>query len=174
MRYICPECGGEIPEDNDFCFQCGRTRDNTIRLDESGNFIQPEKNMCASCGAELSSDDLFCPACGEARSRIQMAAFKPQMVKYGWIGLALAFIPGALGFVPGFAGIFGLGHLYFRKWGRGVLYLSVSAFIFYIRYINDDTSLIQDILYITVTAFFYIIQGMEVLVLAYMPPKNPK
>jgi len=174
MKYICPECGSEIPEDSEFCYTCGRKRDNTIRLDQSGHFVPPEENRCASCGTEMSPDDLFCPSCGELRSKIQMIAFRPQMVKYGWIGIALAIIPGALGFIPGLIGgitILGLGHFYFKKWSRGITYIFLSLVITYVK-ITTGMSVWTNLVFEIAIVFFYLLQAMEVFVLAFMPPKT--
>ncbi|MCL1811450.1 MAG: zinc ribbon domain-containing protein [Methanomassiliicoccaceae archaeon] len=172
MRYICPECGADIPEEQDFCYSCGRKKDNTIRLDESGRFVPPETDKCASCGAEMKKDDLFCPDCGERRALAQMAVFRPQLIKYGWIGVLLAFIPGALGFLPGLFSIFGLGHLYFRKWTRGGMFLLLSVFMIYIKFSNMEMNLTMSIIFSITSVFIYLLQAMEVLVLAFMPPKT--
>jgi DNA-directed RNA polymerase subunit RPC12/RpoP len=179
MRYVCPQCGKEIPEDSDFCYGCGRKKDNSIRLDQSGRFVPPEENKCAACGAEMQRDDLFCPNCGERASRTQMVMFRPKMVKYGWIGLALALIPGALGFgfIPVINGIemisiFGLGHFYFKKWKRGGMFLLFTAFFFYIKYIGDDSSFAISLILTITMMFVYILQLMEVFVLAFIPPKK--
>jgi len=185
MRYICPECGSEIPEDLEFCYSCGRKKDNTIRLDQGGHFVQPEENKCASCGAEMLSNDLFCPNCGERRSKTQLSAFRPKMTKYGWIGLSLALIPGALGFIPisigvipALPGIFGLGHLFFKKWPRGALFLLFSIFFYYIRITSDmvstETNVWMAIFFQLGIIFIYLLQTMETFVLAYTPPKTPE
>jgi len=175
MIYICPECGDEIPEEQSFCYSCGRKRDNTIRLDDKGNFIHSDPNKCVSCGAEMHPDDLFCRNCGETLSRTQAETFRPAMTKYSWIGLALAFIPGALGFVPDVFGItlfsiFGLGHLYFKKWKRGALFLMVTAIVIYIRYLGFPDSLFNTMIFLIFTSFIYILQTAEVFVLAFKPP----
>ncbi|MDR3075343.1 MAG: zinc ribbon domain-containing protein [Candidatus Methanoplasma sp.] len=172
MRYICPECGSEIPESSEFCYTCGRKRDNTIRLDESGRFVSPDKNMCASCNSELSPNDLFCQQCGEPISRMQMTMFRPKLVKYGWIGILLAIIPGAMGFVPGFFGIYGLGHFYFRRWARGATFIALSALMYYIRFGGFELSLWSNILLGIASTFFFFLQLMEVTVLAFMPHKT--
>jgi len=172
MRYICPECGSEIPEDHNFCYSCGRKKDNTIRMDESGRFIQPEKNECASCGTEMLPDDRYCPNCGEPVSRPQKVVFRPKLTKKGWIGIILAFVPGALGFIPGFFSIFGLGHLFFKKWSRGALFLVLSAVMLYVRSGWMEASLITSIIFVTLSVFIFLLQGMEVLVLAFMPTKK--
>jgi len=176
MRYICPECGGEIPEDLDFCQFCGRKKDNTIRLDQSGRFVPPDKNQCASCGTEMQPGDLFCPSCGKPISKTQMAAFRPKLAKHAWIGIALAFIPGALGLVPipGLFSIFGLGHLFFRKWPRAIMFFILSALVFLLHhnYGGGEASFLTELLIVIITVFFYLIQAMEALVLAFMPSKT--
>ena len=174
MRYICPECGGEIPEDLDFCHFCGRKKDDTIRLDQAGRFIPPDKNKCASCGAEMQQNDLYCPNCGEQISKAQLAAFRPKMAKYAWIGIALAFIPGALGLVPGLFSIFGLGHLYFRKWSRAAMFFILTALLFLLKtnYGGAEASFWTDLILVIITLFIYLIQAMEAIVLAFMPSKT--
>ncbi len=166
MRYICPECGNEIPEDSEFCYSCGRKRDDTIRLDDEGKFVAPNANQCASCGNEISPNDLFCQHCGAPITRIQMAAFRPKMVKYGWIGIVLALIPGLFS-------IYGLGHLYFRRWSRAAIFLLTSAFMVYLRWgSNIEMNIWTTLLFGIMSIFLYLMQAMEVLVLAFMPPKT--
>ena len=190
MMYICPECGSEIPEDMAFCSYCGRKKDNTIRLDQAGHFVQPGANICSSCGSEMLPEDLFCPNCGERRSQTQLATFRPKMVGYGWVGLVLAIVPGVLGFIPDFNGVFttlfgismlpsiyGLGHLYFKRWGRGAMFIVFSAFLFYVRFTSEgtlDTNLWQAVFFQFISIFIFMLQTMEVFVQAYTPPKAPK
>jgi len=164
MKYICPECGSDIPEDSEFCHHCGRKKDDTIRLDQSGHFVQPEVK-CTSCGIGMPQN---------------VPKFRPQMVKYGWIGLVLAAVGGALALVPfgpigplaGLFSIYGLGHLYFKKWKRAAWFFFISAFMFVMRYINPEMSLFSQLVFVIFTIFFFILQFMEVWVLAYMPPKT--
>jgi hypothetical protein len=178
MRYICPECGNEIPEDQVFCYSCGRKRDNTIRLDEKGNFVQSEEDRCASCDGEMQPDDPFCRSCSQPISRTQLAAFKPKMTKNGWIGLSLALIPGALGFVPieifgiWMFGIYGLGHFYFKKWKRGVMFLMITGMLFYLKNISPNSSLIMTLMVMMMVVFIFVLQAAEVFVLAHMPAKT--
>jgi len=171
MRYICPECGSDIPEDSEFCYKCGRKKDNIIRLDQSGHFVQPEEDKCESCGADMAKDEIFCQKFGQPRSRTLMTAFQPKLIKYGWIGLALALIPGAFGFIPGLYSIYGLGHLYFKRWSRGAVYLLFTVFFFYMKY-TTTMDVWTNLLFEILSIFIYILQAMEVLVLAFMPPKS--
>ncbi|MCL2318138.1 MAG: zinc ribbon domain-containing protein [Methanomassiliicoccaceae archaeon] len=181
MKYICPECGSDIPEESDFCYHCGRKRDNTIRLDQSGHFIPPVTERCRSCGAEIPVDAWTCPKCNEPRTRKQLSEFKPKMVKNGWIGIVLAaiggilvFIPvGPIGPLPGLFSIFGLGHIYFKKWKRAGWFLILSVFMLFIRvYQTGVDSFFSHVLFILITGFIFMMQIMEVFVLSYMPPKT--
>lgn len=167
MKHICPECGSEIPEDSDFCFSCGRKKDDTIVLDDSGHFIDSNENKCTACGTELGPLDLFCPSCGKPTTKEQMIAFRPKMRKYGWIGILLAVIPGIFN-------LCGLGHLYFRKWGRAAMYLAISAMMMYIRYGGFEMGLFTQILFILVSGFIFVMQAFETYILAFVPPKTPE
>ena len=137
----------------------------------------------------MGSADLFCPNCGERRSQTQLATFRPKMVGYGWVGLVLAIVPGILGFIPDFGiisslfgipalpSIFGLGHLYFKKWSRGAMFLGISVLLFAARFyadLNMDTDPIGAVLFQFTMIFMFMLQAMEVFVQAYTPPKTPK
>jgi ribosomal protein L40E len=174
MRYICPECGSEIPDESEFCHHCGRKRDNTIVLDQAGHFIEPDKNKCAACGADLAPGDLFCMKCGNQMSRTLMTVFRPKMVKNGWIGIVLAIAGGALGLVPGLFCIFGLGHFFFKKWTRGAYYIFLSVVMFLFRYFETGSSLLTGVLFIVLSLFVFVLQLFEVIMHAYTPPKTSK
>ncbi len=166
MKTICPECGNEIPDDSKFCYNCGRSNKDAIKIDEKGNVLQGN-NICKTCGCEISPKDLFCQHCGTAITKDQMVTtFKPKMAKNGWIGIALA-----LG--PGFVNIFGLGHLWFKRYKRAALYLIVSIPLFYLTYFAELTSYYSTILFIT-SLFIYFIQAMEAFTLAFMPVQQKK
>lgn len=165
MKYICPECGNEIPEGSEFCHTCGRKKDDTIRLDDSGNFVPPDESSCSSCGGKIEPNDLFCQHCGAPTQRTQMLTFRPKMRKYGWIGILLAAIPGAFG-------LFGLGHIYFKKWLRGIMFLVISPIILYIRFGGVELSTFTEIIFILLFGFLFVMQAAEALVLAFIPPKT--
>jgi Predicted membrane protein len=159
--YICPECNSEVPSDSDFCFVCGRMAKRSQPSFEGDSITE---KICTTCGNELLTNDLFCRKCGTPITRFQISAFKPSLTKRGKIGLALALI-------PGFCAIFGLGHIFFKKWSRGAMYLVFSALMLYMVYIDKVDGLM---LYATIgfSIILYIIQAFEVLVLAYIPPKT--
>jgi hypothetical protein len=134
--------------------------------------VPPDKDRCASCNAELSSDDLVCRHCGEPISRTQTITFMPKMTKYGWVGILLALIPGVMGFLPGFFSIYGLGHIYFRKWSRGILFLMLSALMYYIEFGGLELNFWTNLLFGIVSTFIFLLQLMEAAVLAFMPRKT--
>jgi len=160
MIYTCPECNSEVPSDSDFCFVCGRM----VKKSSSTFGENPStEKICVKCGNELLNNDLFCRKCGTPITTFQISAFKPTLTKRGKIGLALALI-------PGLCAIFGLGHIFFKKWSRGAMFLTISALMIYFIFIDGMEGLMLYMV-IGVTAMLYFIQAFEVLVLAYMPPK---
>ena len=175
MKYICLDCGNEIPEDSDFCYVCGKKKTSATVMNESVRFhppmSSPTANKCASCGADLMQEDAFCPNCGVRASRPQMISLNFKLVKYGWIGILLAIIPGVIGFYPGLFPVFGLGHFYFKKWKRGVIFLLLSAMIAFAKLGYLQGSMLTDIIILVASVFIFLQQSMEVVVLAFMPPK---
>ena len=119
MKYICPECGSEIPEENEFCEHCGCLRSKALRTDDQGNF---DTTRCPNCGEPITGDENFCGACGAALVKQNpMVMMKP--AKYAWVAFALALI-------PGFFNIFGLGHLVLKKWSRAFMFLALSVILY--------------------------------------------
>jgi len=55
---ICPNCGAEITNGDEFCNSCG------THEKYSENSEQGKKNLCSNCGMEFGSDDIFCGHCG--------------------------------------------------------------------------------------------------------------
>lgn len=165
MIHICPECGNEIPEDSEFCYICGRKKDNTLRIDDSGKVVPPGEDVCQACGNELMPDDLFCKHCKQPTQRMRGLTFKPKMRKYGWIGILLAAIPGLFG-------VFGLGHIYFRRWGRAALFLIITPLAMHMLYTGLPDPLFMKITYILMFGFIYVLQAAETFVLAHIPPKT--
>lgn len=155
MSYICTECGKEVPDDSDFCYYCGRTKENILEKDRPRG--TGAVGICARCGDDIGPNDLFCQHCGQPISKAQTALFKPKITGKSWIGIFLALIPGVFN-------IFGLGHLFFKKWSRGAMYLAISAFLLYIQYFSGNES--QSIFFFILQAGVYVVQAMEVLALA--------
>lgn len=52
-KFVCSECGAEVPPDAKKCPQCGEP------------FEEEEKRICSECGAEIKSSDTKCWNCGK-------------------------------------------------------------------------------------------------------------
>jgi ribosomal protein L40E len=66
-KFICSECGAEVPADAKECPQCGE-RFEVEGVPETKPPEEPAKKgsfICSECGAEVSGEDDVCPNCGE-------------------------------------------------------------------------------------------------------------
>jgi hypothetical protein len=163
MKYICPECGNEIPEGSDFCHVCGCLKSKSIKIDDNGKLIG-SNGKCSVCGSEVGPSDLFCEHCGNPITKAQMRTFKPTVSRKGWAAIALALIPGLIN-------VFGLGHLVYKMWSRAVMYLVMSAFIIYIQFFVSGISGNMKILLFLTEIVLYMFQALEVFALATGMPK---
>jgi hypothetical protein len=85
----CPNCGGKISPDDQFCGSCGA---EVIPVKPA---VQAPPSECPKCGKPLSADDQFCGACGHRISGSQPAKEtpvsessgkkQPKSKKLGWI-----------------------------------------------------------------------------------------
>ena len=151
MRYICSECGSEIPEGEDFCSRCGALKSKAIVTDDNGNF---NANVCPNCGAPTVPGENFCGSCGAAIANPSVVQMKP--VKNAWLALGLALI-------PGFFNVYGLGHLVLRKWSRGIMFLAISAILFFARpAINPMLGVILDV-------GVFMFQAFDIMKYVYSP-----
>lgn len=160
MRSICPECGSEIPSDSEFCHHCGRIDTNRMRIADDGS-LQQGDGVCGRCGAALGPDDLFCRDCGAIATVGCAVPFRPKLTRHGIVGIVLALIPGLFG-------IFGLGHLWFGRYGRAAMFLLVSIPLFYLSFIDKAADFSGTLVFLA-RMFLYFIQTMEVMTLALIP-----
>ena len=121
MKYICPECGSEIPEEDEFCTRCGCLKSKSIVTDDSGNV---DTTHCPNCGEPIVGNENFCGACGAPLIR-NAVPVRMKTAKYAWLAFLLAL-------VPGFFNIFGLGHLVLKKWSRGFMFLAISVILYFV------------------------------------------
>ncbi len=119
MKYICPECGSEIEDGADFCYNCGCLKSKAYAVRDAG----AEGNICSKCGEEVSEGELFCRHCG---APVAAAATPLKVSSNSSLALLLAF-------VPGFFSIYGLGHLVLKEWIRASMFLSMTALYWYMR-----------------------------------------
>lgn len=154
MRCICHDCGMEIPDDMDFCPQCGCLRSKATQVDDSGFPVR----VCPRCGAAASPRDAFCGSCGESLDSVRPdpVMIRPRMRRNG----ALAFM---LAVVPGFFNIFGIGHLLMRDWAKGIMFLCMSAVLWYICGWTFSSSNLM-ITLVSILVFFYQLNDISRLI----------
>lgn len=144
MKLICGECRNAIPEGMDFCPRCGCTIDHAMALDD-GNAVG---RICPSCGNMCSRADTFCGGCGTRLPPVAGPGYTMQVMNRRG-GLALV-----LGLIPGFFNIFGLGHLVLKQYSRGVMFLVMTAVLWYLNgWQLFSQSFLVSVL--SITLFFY-------------------
>lgn len=168
IRYICSECGNEIPYDSDFCYKCGNLRSKAFKIDDGGN-LQGEEVPCSNCGKPILEGAKFCKHCGiESNIPVQTTAGTAQSMPYnmsyhvpvlqknGTMAIVLSF-------VFAFLGIYGIGHLILKKWSRGFMFLAMSTVNWYIYVsIGGPVTIIM-----IISLFIFFKQSMEITNLAY-------
>lgn len=128
MRRICTGCGMEIPEGNDFCYECGAWADKALVIDDEGQYIYSK--FCIKCGSPLSPDSEYCKECGAKteESNIPISAFRTPRRYTNRDILALI-----LAIVPGFLNIYGLGQIVQKRWSKAFTYICITAILLYIQ-----------------------------------------
>jgi RNA polymerase subunit RPABC4/transcription elongation factor Spt4 len=125
MTRICRGCGNEVPEGQDFCYECGAWADNAIRLDDRGGITYSD--MCLNCGKALPNGSEFCPYCG---TKVQETHAEPVATRRRWT--TMDYLSVALAVIPGFFNIFGLGQIVQRRWSKAFVYICVTIVLMYI------------------------------------------
>ncbi len=162
MKYFCRECGHEIPESEDFCYNCGALKKTAIAVDDSGSVVSEKNGACPYCGFENRDGAVYCASCGKPVG----SAVPPQIALQRKLTLREKL---AIGFsvVPGVMGVFGLGHIVMKKYSRALLYLVISIvwlylYVFYVR--SNEFSFF---LWMLFEFFVFFRQCMEVIGLVY-------
>lgn len=154
MKYICHDCGNEIPDDMDFCPRCGGLKEKSTPVDDNSGM---PLGVCPKCGARIGFGDSYCGSCGAALPQIQI--LRPKMRKCGGVAMILALI-------PGFFNIFGLGHLLLKSWSKGFMFIALTLIMFYVNGMSlMPTSLVLS--FISVAIYFY--QAMDLVRVMYVP-----
>lgn len=149
MTRICAECGSEIPEGSSFCYHCGRDAKDAYDIEDPGQGTYSSRVCDSGCQT--------CSSCGPGPYS-QSIVIRPRLVKNAWIGIILAV-------VPGFFNIFGLGHIFYRKWGRGLMYLVISVPLFYLEYMVRLDPISNSLIFLCTLAIYFV-QALEVLSLS--------
>lgn len=118
MKYVCSQCGIEIPEEQEFCYRCGSLKSKAFTYDDNG---QVGTQVCHNCGQRLDGTEDFCPSCGTPPIRAVP-------VRIGSKALAAIL----LAMIPGFFNIFGLGHILLKQYVRGGMFLIMSGILWWI------------------------------------------
>ena len=128
MRRICTGCGSEIPEGNDFCYECGAWADKALLADDDGRYIY--NKYCIRCGSPLNPDAEYCSECGakteESGIPIRNAYSRVTYTKRDLLAIFLAI-------VPGFLNIYGLGQIVQKRWSKAFTYICITAMLLYIE-----------------------------------------
>lgn len=64
MSKICKNCGAILPDNSEFCGECG------VHLDKDQGYNTAYGKMCPYCGAQLPSDAGYCDTCGRKISNV--------------------------------------------------------------------------------------------------------
>lgn len=120
MRFICHDCGYEIPGDMDFCPRCGCMKGSATPVDDNGM----PTGTCPTCGADIEPGAAYCRSCGAKAP--ETVSYPPRATSKGMAALMLALIPGIFN-------IFGLGHFVLGRWSRGAMFLAISVILLYMN-----------------------------------------
>ena len=80
--------------------------------------------FCRKCGKEISQDARFCPYCGADQQ-----APTPQPTAQVGLERKNTGLAAVLALIPGIFGLWGVGHIYVGKIGRGILLLILGVLL---------------------------------------------
>ena len=146
MTRICIECGHEIPANSDFCYYCGRKVDSKTIVEPdlyaAPRTVTRSLTKCVHCGHELNPGDRFCQDCGASVEemcqkimeaspviRQQPVIERRKLTVKDYLVIVLSAI---IGLIP----LFGIGHLYYRRYLRGVMYLLIALPLIWFRFVT--------------------------------------
>ncbi len=70
MSIDCLYCGPQLPDTAEFCPECGRPREEAIRVESGVKMRRTTMAIgCLYCGLQLPDTAEFCPECGRPRER---------------------------------------------------------------------------------------------------------
>jgi uncharacterized membrane protein YvbJ len=102
----CPHCGSQSPDWAEFCHRCGGY------FSEGKDSTLPPIEACPNCGTVRLDSARFCYDCGHS--------FGTEIRPNPTTAKLLAVL-------PGFLYIYGLGHIYLKRYVLGIALLAISA-----------------------------------------------
>lgn len=166
MTVFCSQCGAEIEDGADFCYQCGALRSVAFDMDDSGNLRPVSENatrMCPNCGFSNPFDAAVCADCGKPMPSMSSNRVPKALDGHDWL---------VLGAGIGFAlvGILGVGHLLLHRWSRGFMYICMSVIILYIMMSLGFYTVSNTMMLVRILSFFLFFKcTVELLELVYYP-----
>ena len=129
MTVYCSECGAEIESDADFCYRCGALKKNGFVLDDNGYLHPVDLNtsrVCPHCGYTNTFNDSSCQSCGAPFQDVYARRTKTSLTRNDLIKIVIGLLLAAFG-------VCGVGHLLYRQYSRGIMYLILSLVILYVE-----------------------------------------
>ncbi|MDD3233333.1 MAG: zinc ribbon domain-containing protein [Candidatus Methanomethylophilus sp.] len=145
-------------------------KSKAITINDQG-ILAPENGLvCSVCHDVSPAGSQYCAHCGAALPAVQ----QPQTLLVPHRLTARDYVALAFGLIPGPVNVFGLGHLVMKKWSRGLMYLTISAVILYVRWFTPGISE-KAILIVELLGFaIYLVQSLELLGLVMRPDVQEK
>ena len=170
MTLYCSQCGAPIEDGADFCYQCGALRKTAFDMDESGNLRPASENatrVCPHCGFSNPFSERSCQNCGGAMPPLESVRVPKALDSRDFLAIALGVIPGCIG-------VCGLGHFFYHRYSRGLMYLCISLIILYVEISLGYTSSSTKMFFIRILGFVVFFRSsMDLLSTAYYPPEPP-
>ena len=148
MKRICTGCGFEIPEGNDFCYECGAWADKALIVDDEGRNIVTK--YCRECGKIIDPTSAFCPYCGSKTEEFNVpirGSMTP--VRYTNRDILAIF----LAVIPGFFNIYGLGQIVQKKYAKAFTYICITLMLLYVAPSFTSQNSLMILLFIQLVLF---------------------
>ena len=171
MTRYCSQCGSEIEDGADFCYNCGAMASTAYDMDDRGN-LRPASTeatrVCPSCGYSNPFNQERCTGCGAAMPPVNQIRVPKSLDARDAVAILLGMIPGCFG-------VCGLGHLFYRHYSRGLMFLCISLVILYVEVSLGYTSASSKMMMFRILSFIVFFKSaMDLLSIAYYPRNPPK
>ncbi len=172
MTVYCSECGNVIEDGEDFCVRCGAMRRYAFDIDDNGNLNAVDSGaprMCPYCGYTNTFRDSVCADCGNPLPQLSVRRNPRKLVVEDYIKLIIGLLLGA-------AGVCGVGHMLYRQFSRGLMYLVLSVVILYVEVSSGGSSSFNYIMLRMLGLYIFFSSSFDLLRVAYYrePPPSQK